>query len=101
LQQQGERAVGQQFASGLAAGTVVRLVVGVTDALHLNATPRTRLTEFAVDGHLRTERRDLLGKITAGFLAQQLTPAFQPYLSRPMQAICSFSRQSLRPRYGR
>src|SRR5205823_14892664 len=69
LEQQRERTVGQQLAVRLAAGTIIRLVVGVSNSLHRRAAKRTRLTELAVDGHLRPERGDVLRKTDAVFVS--------------------------------
>src|SRR4030095_14805999 len=77
LEQHRERAVGEETAVGLAAGAVVRLVLGVYDALHRRAADRAGLAEAAMDGHLRPEGCDLLGQAVPGLLAQTLDPLGQ------------------------
>ena len=67
-------AVGQDLAAGLAAGAVVRLVVGVADSLNRRAADRARLVETAVDGHLGSKRRNLLGERLAGLGAKAVDP---------------------------
>src|SRR5688572_4117617 len=74
VQQPRQRAVGEQPPAGLAAGTVVRLVLGVDDALHRRPAHRTRLAVAAVHGHARAERGDALRKILTGLLPQPLDP---------------------------
>src|SRR5262249_9027686 len=73
-QQAAQRAVGQEFAAGLAACAVVGFVRGVTDALDFGAAARARFAITSVDGHVGTKRRDLLGKFIAGFVAKFGSP---------------------------
>src|SRR5262249_49789718 len=75
LEQPRQRAVREQAAPGLAAGTVIRLVVCVTNALHLGAAHRTGQTEAAVHAHVRPEGRDLLRKLSAAAGAPPPDPA--------------------------
>ena len=60
MQQPRERPVREQLPSGLAAGAVVRLVLGVDDVLDGRAAVGAGLAVAAVDGHLGTEGGDFL-----------------------------------------
>src|ERR1700761_8732941 len=51
-EQSRQPAIGEQLAAGLALCAVIRLVVGVADALHRLPTARTRLAIAAVHRHL-------------------------------------------------
>src|SRR5438270_4173227 len=74
FEQAGERPVGQNFTAGLAAGAVVRFVVGIHDPLNLRAADRARLAEFAVDRHVGTEGGHFLRPAVAGFGPLALQP---------------------------
>src|SRR5215510_5220840 len=78
FQQPRQRSVGEQAAAGLAAGAVVRLILGMDDALDRGAARRTRPAEAAMHGHLRPEGRDLLREPVARLLPQ----AFDPFGQR-------------------
>src|SRR2546423_10505193 len=69
-----EGAVSEQPPIGLAARTIVRLVVGVSNALHGRTTDRAWLTELAVYGHLFAEGSDFGWKLALRFLAQPVRP---------------------------
>ncbi len=74
FQQARERAVGEDLAAGLAAGAVVRLAVGVADALDRGRAVRAGLAEAAVDGHVGAEGRDALGEAVARLGAEAVDP---------------------------
>src|SRR5215831_2112716 len=59
VKQTGKRPVSEDLPAGLAAGAVVRLVLGVDDPLHRRPAHRTRLTVLAVHGHSVAEGGDL------------------------------------------
>ena len=73
----GERPIGKDPSSGLAAGTVVALIVRVNDVLHRCAAHRAWLSEFPVYGHLGTKRSDLLGKGVSGLTPEPPDPFLQ------------------------
>ena len=76
-EQPGQRAVGQEFAPGLAAGTIVRLVGRVANALYFGAATRARLAELAVGRHFVAEGGDFPGKCVAAFLAKPIDPKIE------------------------
>src|SRR5262245_53841827 len=86
LEQPRQRAVGEQAALGLAGRAVVRLVVGVDDALYRRAAHRARHAELAVDGHLGPERRHLVGEAVADLVAHALGPQVQRVDARAVEA---------------
>src|SRR5687767_5847947 len=98
LQQPRERAVGEETAAGLTARAVVRLVVGVADALHGRAAHRTRLAEPAVHRHLRTERGDFFGETVADVGPQPVGPFAQHDARRIEQLIDLLLAELLRQR---
>src|SRR4051812_39956693 len=63
FQEAREGAVGEYFAFRLAAWTVIRLVLGVDDALHRRAAHGARLAEAAMDRHVGTKGGHLLGEV--------------------------------------
>src|ERR1035438_8388664 len=69
-QQAREAAVGQHLSAGLAAGAVVRLVVGIADALDFLAAARARKAEAAMHGHLLAKSSHLLRESDKRFGAQ-------------------------------
>ena len=71
---------------GLAGGAVVRLVVGVDDALHRRAAHRARLAVLAVHRHLGAKRGDLVGEAVADLGAQPIGPPDQHLLAGRVQA---------------
>src|SRR5207249_1655686 len=87
FQQQRQRAICQQLPSGLAAWTVVRLIVRIANPLHGRTANRAWLPEFAMHRHIGSERGDLLRKRLAGFAAQTHCPSIQRLLGRRVQAI--------------
>src|SRR2546425_8855353 len=76
LEEARERAIGEHAATRLAGGAVVRLVVGVADALDGRAADGAGLPVAAVHGHALLERAHLLGKLGAAVRlgAQLLDP---------------------------
>src|SRR5215207_7700558 len=76
LEQPRKRAVGEDLTAGLAARAVIRLVLGVHDALHRRAAYGARLAVASMDGHVFPERGDLFGKPFTGLTPQ----AFRPFL---------------------
>src|SRR5436190_23033429 len=74
LEQARQRAVGEQAAVRLAARTVVRLVVGIADSLHLGLANGAWLAVLAVHGHLVVKRRDLAREVAMRLLAQSVEP---------------------------
>src|SRR5438105_1584079 len=81
FEQPSQGSIGEQSAAGLACRTVVRLVLGVHDALNGRATHRARLPIASVNGHVFAERSDLLREATSGIVAQALDP-FLEHLTR-------------------
>src|SRR5262249_26530590 len=88
-QQPRQRPVGEDSPFGLAAWTIVRLVVRVADALNWRPTHWARLAELAVDGHLRAESGHLLWKAVAHLLAEAFDPLAQHLLRRGKEP-CNF-----------
>jgi hypothetical protein len=86
LEQARKRAIGEKFAAGLAARTIVHLVFRVADTLHFRAAGRARLPELPVHGHLRAKRRHLRWKPLTGLGAQALGPLRQGALGGVVQA---------------
>src|SRR5207248_2360633 len=91
-----QRAIGEDGASGLTARAVVRFVFGVDDALHGRAANRTRLSEFAVHRHLRTERGHPRRKVLAGFGAQANRPLVEDRACSAVQPGDLLGRKLLR-----
>src|SRR5262249_57531404 len=87
-----QRPVGEDSPFGLAAWTIVRLVVRVADALNWRPTHWARLAELAVDGHLRAESGHLLWKAVAHLLAEAFDPLAQHLLRRGKQPSHFFPR---------
>src|SRR5512144_924647 len=79
LEQARERAIGEHLSAGLTARAVIGLVLRVDDPLHRSAADRARLTEAAMDCHLRTERGHFLGEFAARLRAQPLGPLDQHF----------------------
>src|SRR5579864_2947884 len=100
-QQAAKRAVGQQFSSGLAARTVVRLVGRVPDPLDLSFAARTWLAVTAMDSHLIAKRGDLLGELRAGFFSQIFSPLRQRLLCGLMESLYLLGLHALRQQHGR
>ena len=71
LEEPRQRPVRQEAPLGLAGRAVVRLVVGVDDALDLRAAHRTGLAELAVDGEFGAEAG---ARYAFGKSARALTP---------------------------
>src|SRR5262245_40098434 len=74
VEQERQRAIRQELAASLAVRTVVRLVVGVTDALDPSTARWARLVEFSMHRHLRTKCGDVLGETIARLLPQSFDP---------------------------
>ena len=70
----GQASVCEDLSPGLALGAVVRLVVGVADALYELATGWAWLPEATVDGHVVAEGGDFFGKVLAGFRVETVDP---------------------------
>src|SRR5579884_706332 len=90
-EQAGEAAVGEDAAAGLATSAVVRLIVGVADALHLLATAWTGLAVAAMDGHTFAEGGYLLRELPACLRAQAIDPETQRAargLEQPVPFFC-------------
>src|ERR1041385_8245065 len=74
VEEAGERAVGEEFAAGLAAGAVVGLVFGVDDVLHGRAAVGARFAVAAVDRHAGAKGGHLFGEGVAGVFAEAIDP---------------------------
>ena len=74
LEQAGQAPVGQHPPAGLAPRTVVRLVLGVADALHRRTAHRAWLPEAPVHRHRVVKGGDLLGESIAGLGAEPIGP---------------------------
>ena len=74
MQQARESPVGKQPPSGLAAGAVVRLVLGVDDVLYGGAAVGAWFAVAAVDGEVGAERGDFLGESIDSLGAESLGP---------------------------
>ena len=102
LQQPRQRAVRQHAAAGLAARAVVRLVVGIDDALHRRAAHGAGLAVAAVHRHVVAERRHLLPESRAGLGAQPVGPLGRaPPASRRTGAASARASSDLRQRQRR
>ena len=55
------RCIGGGRDGRVAAGAVIRFVLGITDALHWFTTDRTWLAELAMYGEIGTKRGDVAG----------------------------------------
>src|SRR6185503_3033748 len=77
LQQPRKRPVRQEPSSGLAAGAVVGLVVGVADSLNRRSADRAGFSEAAMHRHSFPKCGDLLRKLVSGLLPQTLDPFLQ------------------------
>src|SRR5438067_73596 len=86
FEQARQRAVGEQLTVGLAARTIVGLVVGVADALDGRAADGARFSKFSVHGHLIAERGDLRREIAGRFRSQTIGPFDEHYTRRVEQA---------------
>src|SRR5205085_859590 len=84
FEQARQRAVDEQLTVGLAARTIVGLVVGVADALDGRAADGARFSKFSVHGHLIAERGDLRREI-AGRLRSQTIGAFDEHSARRVE----------------
>src|SRR5690606_7626637 len=80
-------AVGQRTTAGLTNGTVVRLSLGIDDALHLCAADRAGLPIATVDGHALAKRGDLLGKTVARLRPQPVDPRLQRGARRLVESL--------------
>src|SRR5436309_12805945 len=96
LEQQRQRTVGEQLAAGLAAGTVVRLVVRVTNPLHLRAADRTRTAELSMHGHAGPKGGNIFREPFAGFRQKRADPVGERLLSGAMQPRVFVGRELLR-----
>ena len=94
LEQPRQRAVGEQLAARLAAGAVVRFVVGVANPLHRRAAHGARLAEATVDGHLGVKGGHLFGKAVARLLAQPVDPRCERVAASPRTGARSRRRSS-------
>src|SRR3989442_7225838 len=74
LQETRQGAIGEQPPPGLATRAIVRLVRGVSNALHCCPTHGARLAVAAMDRHPFPERRHLLRKRVTGLRLQPLDP---------------------------
>ncbi len=81
-----KRAVGEHLASGLAARAVVRLVVGVDDALHRRTAIGARQAEAAMHRHRRVKGGDLLRPV-AGLAREARRPLGECRLRRLEKAL--------------
>src|SRR5439155_507907 len=95
LEQTAERAVGQQLTPGLALRAVVRLILGVDDALHGGPAQRAWLPVAAVYRHPFTERGHFLGKAVAGLAPQPVGPVDKRFLGGVHQPLDLIRRHSL------
>src|SRR5262249_18707171 len=93
LQQHRERTIREQLAARLAARTVIRLVIGITNALYFASAHRTGLFEFPMHGHLGPERGYVLRKTVAGFPPQELDPVAECFLRGAVQPLDLLLRQ--------
>src|SRR5438128_1708777 len=96
LEQARQRTVGENLAPGLAARAVVRLIVGVDDALNRRSADRTRLAESAMRCHLGPEGGHFLRKAGAYVLAQALGPVAERFLHSLVKPGDLVTAQALR-----
>src|SRR5215469_4145554 len=87
MQQAGEAAVGEDFASGLAAGAVVGFVVGVANAENLIAATRAGLTVAAMHSHSFAKGSDLFREGGGGFSAETIEPELQGLAGRGEETL--------------
>src|ERR1700675_2445892 len=87
LQQSRQGAVREQLPVGLAARAIIRLIVGVPNALYGRTTDRAWLTELAVHSHLFAEGSDFGWKVALRLLAQPVRPLDQRF-------TCGFEESS-------
>jgi len=73
----GQASVCEDLSPGLALGAVVRLVVGVADALYVLSAGWAGLSETAVDGHVVAEGGDFFGEVAAGFGVEAIDPELE------------------------
>ena len=87
LEQARKRAVGEDPAFGLTAGTIVGFVIGIADSLHGCAAYWAGLTEPAVNSHLGTKRGDFLGPAVTGLGSKTLDPFEEDGARRTIQSF--------------
>src|SRR5580765_829336 len=80
------RPIGQEPPAGLTPRAVVRLVLGVDDALDGGAADGAGLAETAVDGHAFSPRGYLLRELACRFGRQAVAPADQGVAHRRMES---------------
>src|ERR1700723_3467578 len=73
-EQSRQSAIGEELAPGLATRAVIRLVVGVADALHRIVTARAGFAIAAVHRHLLAKGGDFLGEAAGGLADQPVGP---------------------------
>ncbi len=86
MQQTRQHPVGEELAAGLTARAVVRLVLGVDDALHGHRADRTGQAEAPVDRHLRPEGGDLVREAAGELAPQALDPLSERLQSGRVEA---------------
>jgi hypothetical protein len=97
----GERAVGEQFAPGLARGAIVSFIGGVTNALDFRATARTGLFVAAVDGHAFAKRSHVFRELPTRFGTQPIGPVRERGADGGEEALDFRNRELLSLREGR
>src|SRR4051812_37453213 len=94
-------AVGKQFASSLAARTVIRFIIGISDALNSGATVRTWLAKPAMHRHSVSKCGHPFRKSVARDSPQLVSPVEQSLLGCTVKPIDLFTRKLLGERHGR
>src|SRR5256885_8923736 len=84
FEQARQRAVGEELTVGLAARTIVGLVVGVADTLDGRAADGARFSKFSVHGHFVAEGGDLRREIASRLRSQTIGP-FDKYSARRVE----------------
>src|SRR5215469_1537509 len=77
LEQPRETAVGEELSASLTTRAIVRLIVGVADALHRIAAARAGLAKAPVHYHSFSKRSNALRERGAGFGLQPIDPELQ------------------------
>ncbi len=92
----GQASVCEDLSAGLALGAVVRLVVGVADALYGLAAGWARLSETAVDGHVAAEGGDFFGEVAASFGVETVDPELKGVARGGVETLPLFAREFVR-----
>src|SRR5260370_20307320 len=95
-QQARQSAIGQQLSAGLAARAIVRLIVGIADALDLRAAAQAWLLVSAVHGHAFAKRCYFLGEFALCILAKPFDPPNQRQPDRLEEAANLLGGELLR-----